>query len=190
MTEMTMQTVRIFACVFHFFFFFCQSYNLSVHLLWRNRGWDWGGDGWQGESIDTISSVLPAVYSYRSILTKLIFSLQDLADEIDETLTRLGDSLFWPLSELKLSDRSRLSILFRKETLKKWWVGLSSLTTSWTRMPLRFGHPTDREKWWSNDVKVFPSCVSSTGGTFGKIPNGQQKNTWNLWKKKTLPLST
>lgn len=51
-----------------------------------------------------------AVYSYRSILTKLIFSLQDLADEIDETLTRLGDSLFWPLSELKLSDRSRLSI--------------------------------------------------------------------------------
>lgn len=55
--------------------------------------------------------VLPAVHCNWPILSKLFFSFVHLADEIDEPLSRFWNSLFWPVSELELTDRSWLAVL-------------------------------------------------------------------------------
>lgn len=47
---------------------------------------------------------LPAVHSDWSILSKLLLSFMDLADEVDESLPSFWHSLLWPIGELKLPD--------------------------------------------------------------------------------------
>lgn len=46
------------------------------------------------------------MHSDWSILTKLFFRFMDLTDEIYEALSRLRDPLFWPVSELELTNGS------------------------------------------------------------------------------------
>lgn len=51
------------------------------------------------------------MHSNGPILAKLLFSFVHLANEINEPLPGLWHSLFWPISELKLTHCSRLAIL-------------------------------------------------------------------------------
>jgi len=46
-----------------------------------------------------------------SVLTELLLRLMHLPDEVNESFTGLGDSLFRPVSELELTYGPRLSIL-------------------------------------------------------------------------------
>jgi len=52
------------------------------------------------------TSFSPAVDCNRSVLAKLVLSFLHMSDEFYEAFTRAGDSLFRPVSELKLSYRS------------------------------------------------------------------------------------
>jgi len=56
-------------------------------------------------------SYSPAVDSNRSILAKLVLSFLHMSDEFYEAFTRARDSLFRPVSELKLPYCSRLTVL-------------------------------------------------------------------------------
>lgn len=49
---------------------------------------------------------LPAMDGDWTILSKLLFSLVHLSNKIDETIARLGHTLFRPICKLKLSDCS------------------------------------------------------------------------------------
>lgn len=65
-----------------------------------------------------IGGVLPAVHSNRPILAKLFFSFVHLADEINESLPGFWHSLFWPVSELELTNRSWLAVLNVKRSVR------------------------------------------------------------------------
>ena len=54
---------------------------------------------------------LPAVDGDGSVLTKLLFGLVHLSNEVDETFAHLGNSLFRPVGELKLTDCPGLTVL-------------------------------------------------------------------------------
>jgi len=47
-----------------------------------------------------------------SVLAELFLGLVHLTDEVDESLTGLGHSLFRPVSELELTHGPRLSVLY------------------------------------------------------------------------------
>jgi len=51
------------------------------------------------------------VYGDGTVLAELLLRFMNLPDEVDEPLAGLGDSLFRPVGEVELSDRSRLSVL-------------------------------------------------------------------------------
>ena len=53
----------------------------------------------------------PAVNGDWSVLTELLLGLVHLADEVNESLAGLRDSLFRPVGELELSHGPRLTVL-------------------------------------------------------------------------------
>lgn len=46
-----------------------------------------------------------------SVLSKLLLGFMHLADEVDESLPRLGNALLRPIRELELPDRPGLAVL-------------------------------------------------------------------------------
>lgn len=57
---------------------------------------------------------IPTVDCDGAILTKLFFSFMNLTDEINEALSRLWDTLLWPISEMELANGARLTVLLNK----------------------------------------------------------------------------
>lgn len=55
------------------------------------------------------------MHSNWPVLAKLLFSFVHLANEIDESLPRLWHSLFWPISELELTNCPRLAVLHQEK---------------------------------------------------------------------------
>ena len=47
---------------------------------------------------------LPAMDGYRPFLSELLFCFMHLANKIDEPFPGFRNTLFWPISKLKLSD--------------------------------------------------------------------------------------
>jgi len=60
---------------------------------------------------------LPAVDSNGSVLAELLLCFMNLAYEVDESLARLWDALFWPISEVELSYCSRLAVLHTQQPI-------------------------------------------------------------------------
>jgi hypothetical protein len=57
------------------------------------------------------TDTLPAVNSDWSFLAKLFLCFVDLTDEVNEAIPGLWNTLFWPISELELTNSPGLSIL-------------------------------------------------------------------------------
>ena len=63
-----------------------------------------------GDSLEKSILSLPAVHRDRALLTKLLLGLVDLANEVNESLSRLGHPLLRPVRELELSDGPALAV--------------------------------------------------------------------------------
>lgn len=59
---------------------------------------------------------LPAMNCDWSVLSELFLGLVHLANEINEGLAQLRHALLWPIGEVELTNRPRLTILHKQLT--------------------------------------------------------------------------